>query len=205
MRESRATLDKASLLALSGPPLARGAERVEGARPTHQAIIEEFGFVSPNGAVRALLGAFSFCCLFRTYARAAIVFVDELRPPQAAVREQQNWLRWCRRIIAPPWPSCRDQTALPSRLPGLLRPLAFAEAHAWAAAVFVDEFDAGTFQRATNCGIIGGCHRRSLVRPVPRDGWWPHQPLIARRSCARHDSARAALICALVKADLFAL
>ena len=35
--------------------------------------------------------------------------------------------------------SCPDQTALPSRLPGLLRPLALAQAHAWAAAVFVDE------------------------------------------------------------------
>ena len=53
-------------------------------------------------------------------------------------------------IVFAAWPkegstSCRDQTALPSRLPGLLRPLALAQAHAWAAAVFVDEFDAGAF------------------------------------------------------------
>ena len=36
-------------------------------------------------------------------------------------------------------------TTLPFRLFGLLRPLALAQAHAGAAAVFVDEFDAGVF------------------------------------------------------------
>ena len=44
-----------------------------------------------------------------------------------------------------------------------LRPLAFAEAYAGAAAVPVDEFNAGRFQSATYCQIIRCCHRSLVV------------------------------------------
>ena len=37
---------------------------------------------------------------------------------------------------------------------GLLRPLALAQAHARAASVLVDEFDAGVFQRAAECATV---------------------------------------------------
>jgi hypothetical protein len=42
----------------------------------------------------------------------------------------------------------RGFSALPFRLFGLLRPLALAKPHPRAASVFVDEFDAGSFQRS---------------------------------------------------------
>jgi hypothetical protein len=42
---------------------------------------------------------------------------------------------------------------------GLLGPLVLAQSHARAAAVFVDELDAGCFQRPTNGQLICSGHR----------------------------------------------
>ena len=44
-------------------------------------IIEEFGFVSPNGGALSLLAASSLCCLLLARTRAATVFINELDAP----------------------------------------------------------------------------------------------------------------------------
>jgi len=41
--------------------------------------------------------------------------------------------------------------------------LMLSQAHAWAAPVIVNEFDAGSFQCAANSHVIGGSHRSLLV------------------------------------------
>ena len=81
-----------------------------------------------------------------------------------------------------------------------LRPLAFAQAYAGAAAVPVDEFNAGRFQSATYCQIIRCCHRSLVVSEFgAADSSNSHRGFRARSFAVHRRRARAARIWALVR------
>jgi hypothetical protein len=60
------------------------------------------------------------------------------------------------------WPLAGSPT-LPFGLFGPFQSLTLAQAHTGAAAVFVDEFDAGCFQGAPNGQVVGSRHGRLAV------------------------------------------